>query len=73
MGSLSAIAKLDLFSGFYNTINGKLTGTEKTSAWRQSSEWKAQSRGPSFNTTRCRQRGSSCKGGFQDMGKGSMG
>lgn len=30
MGSLPATGKLDLFSGFYNTINGKLTSTEKT-------------------------------------------
>jgi acyl-CoA reductase-like NAD-dependent aldehyde dehydrogenase len=30
MGSLQATSKLDIFSGFYNTINGKLTSTEKT-------------------------------------------
>lgn len=30
MGSLPTPTKLDLFSGFYNTINGKLTSTEKT-------------------------------------------
>jgi acyl-CoA reductase-like NAD-dependent aldehyde dehydrogenase len=30
MGSLPTTAKLDLFGGFYNTINGRLTSTEKT-------------------------------------------
>jgi len=30
MGSIGNVKDLDLFSGFYNTINGKLTTTEKT-------------------------------------------
>lgn len=30
MGSLPATSKLDLFNGFYNTINGKLTSTART-------------------------------------------
>ncbi len=30
MGSLSASDKIDVFHDFYNTIDGKLTGTEKT-------------------------------------------
>jgi acyl-CoA reductase-like NAD-dependent aldehyde dehydrogenase len=30
MGSVGATQKFDVFNGFYNTINGKLTSTEKT-------------------------------------------
>ena len=30
MGSVPATSTLDIFSGFYNTINGKLTSTDKT-------------------------------------------
>ena len=30
MGSIDTSKKLDVFNGFYNTINGKSTSTEKT-------------------------------------------
>lgn len=30
MGSLGSTKDFDVFNGFYNTINGKLTSTEKT-------------------------------------------